>query len=134
MGLDMYLTATRYFWFNEEKPTVDGHEIKRIETEAGYWRKANQIHRWFVENVQHGVDECQSVDVGRVQLKDLRDLCKRALETENPLLLPPQAGFFFGTTGVGQDYWDDIRETIEVINKCFTDFTESWDFTYRSSW
>jgi hypothetical protein len=134
MGLDMYLTATRFFWGTEEQPLVDGHKIETVETEAGYWRKANQIHRWFVENVQHGVDECQSVDVGRAQLEDLLHLCNRALETENPLLLPPQGGFFFGTTDVTSDYWDDIRETIEIINKCFTDFSQHWDFQYRASW
>ena len=35
---------------------------------VAYWRKANAIHSWFVENCQDGVDECQysneiSVDV-----------------------------------------------------------------------
>jgi hypothetical protein len=61
MGLVKYLTANRY----------------NVEAEVGYWRKANQIHRWLVENAQHGIDECQSVDVGRAQLEEARSLSKR---------------------------------------------------------
>lgn len=26
--------------------------------EIAYWRKANAIHRWFVDNVQNGTDDC----------------------------------------------------------------------------
>ena len=27
-----------------------------VRTEAGYWRKANQIHGWFVNNCQDGIE------------------------------------------------------------------------------
>jgi len=30
-----------------------------ISENVGYWRKANQIHGWFVENIQDGEDDCQ---------------------------------------------------------------------------
>lgn len=29
------------------------------DSEYKYWRKANHIHAWFVNNVQDGIDECQ---------------------------------------------------------------------------
>jgi hypothetical protein len=70
MGLDMYLTRKTYVkqWSHQApeeqfevtitkggKPYdgIDLSNITNIEEEVGYWRKANQIHRWFVENVQN---------------------------------------------------------------------------------
>lgn len=42
---------------------------------VGYWRKANQIHRWFVENVQDYQDDCEYYEVEREQLEELLDIC-----------------------------------------------------------
>jgi hypothetical protein len=61
MGLDMYLT-------NRDKKTNQ-------ECEAGYWRKANQIHSWFVNNCQGGVDKCQETLIHKSQLEDLLITC-----------------------------------------------------------
>ena len=45
---------TRYYtWDDEHK-----YPHSRIIEQVGYWRKANQIHNWFVENVQDGEDDC----------------------------------------------------------------------------
>ena len=46
------------------------------DEEVGYWRKANQIHNWFVENVQDGEDDCGSYEVSKWQLEELLDICK----------------------------------------------------------
>lgn len=48
--------------------------------EIGYWRKANQIHSWFVQNVQAGVDDCDYHEVTPEQLRELRDLCARVVD------------------------------------------------------
>jgi hypothetical protein len=45
--------------------------------EVGYWRKANQVHAWFVKNVQNGIDECQESKVTREQLQELLAICKK---------------------------------------------------------
>ena len=91
MGLDMYLTRKIYvganYNFNKITGTcclkqdgvkipIDKNKIKYIEEDAGYWRKANQIHRWFVDNVQDGNDDCNSYSVSIKKLKELLDLCK----------------------------------------------------------
>ena len=53
-----------------------------ISEEVGYWRKANQIHNWFVENVQDGVDDCDYHDeVTKETLEELLDVCKRVLDS-----------------------------------------------------
>ncbi len=44
--------------------------------QVGYWRKANQIHAWFVENVQGGTDDCNSYEVTKEQLETLLGICK----------------------------------------------------------
>ena len=52
----------------------------RIIEEVGYWRKANQIHRWFVDNIQDGIDDCGYYEVTKADLKDLLETCKTVLE------------------------------------------------------
>ena len=47
-----------------------------IFSEVGYWRKANQIHKWFVKHVQNNVDDCGTYEVSVGQLRDLLALCK----------------------------------------------------------
>lgn len=92
MGLDMYLYKRTYVknWDHnppEDKiqitvkrggkkhPTIDTKKITYIQEEVGYWRKANQIHNWFVQNVQKGVDECQESWVDESKLKELLQIC-----------------------------------------------------------
>jgi hypothetical protein len=52
---------------------------RKITVHAGYWRKANHIHKWFVDNVQHGVDECQEAPVTLDQLRQLKSDCLQVL-------------------------------------------------------
>ena len=44
--------------------------------DVGYWRKANHIHKWFVDNVQDGEDDCGNYEVSQEQLEELLDICK----------------------------------------------------------
>lgn len=54
----------------------------RIHEEVGYWRKANQIHNWFVENIQDGVDDCHyHREVTEEDLNDLLLVCERVLDS-----------------------------------------------------
>jgi hypothetical protein len=147
MGLDMYLNAERYLWGHEEGdkqisenigqliglPT-DG-KVKTITVEAGYWRKANQIHNWFIANVQDGKDECQESYVSREQLTELREVCQKILDNNElaEKLLPTASGFFFGGTEYDQWYFNDIEETIKIIDNALL-MPKQWDFNYRSSW
>lgn len=53
-----------------------------LMTKVGYWRKANQIHRWFVDRVQEGEDDCEIHDeVTREVLEELQDICKEIIES-----------------------------------------------------
>jgi hypothetical protein len=156
MGLDMYLSAKRYIskHFNEgdtERAEAiqklfpelagmvgkfgDNSPVKEVSIDAGYWRKANAIHDWFVREVQGGEDECKPHYVDRDQLRALKDLCEQALAHRNEAkdLLPTTAGFFFGSTDYDKYYFQDLQDTIAIVDRCL-DLPASWEFEYRSSW
>ena len=150
MGLDMYLDKRTYVrkWdhidetkqYNVEvtrggEPTnIDPKKVKYIIEEAGYWRKANQIHRWFVENVQEGKDDCGDYYVSRTDMETLLDLCKQ-VKADHSLaesLLPSASGFFFGATDYDEWYYEDIKNTIKILESGLED--EQSDYYYSSSW
>lgn len=60
---------------------IKDERVREITEEVAYWRKANAVHKWFVENVQGGEDDCNDHEVSREQLQDLVDLCKTVLST-----------------------------------------------------
>jgi hypothetical protein len=141
MGLDMYLTAKKYFWSVEKKPRISGipkgFEVSSVSVEAIYWRKANHIHAWFVKNVQEGKDECQPHDVDHTKLEELLDVCKKVMDDHSlaPQLLPVQSGFFFGGTKYDDWYFQDLKYTVEKIEAVLKGFKDDvWYLEYRSSW
>jgi len=180
MGLDMYLSRKTYVknWshMNKEErhatgvklggkkhPYIDPKKISNIEEEMAYWRKANQIHKWFVDNVQNGVDDCEEYFVDVDQLKELYDLCveikefyaangDKELQKFAEQRLPTQSGFFFGNTDYFDDgdynyYMSDIESTIKQLEPIFElqkKLQENEDnglrnfdypyYYYRSSW
>lgn len=146
MGLDMYLTGKLYIskYDKETKPAREQLqkmfktelEPEGVEFEIMYWRKANAIHRWFVEKVQDGDDDCGTYYVSNDQLRELFVQVTAALNSPNPeKLLPTQAGFFFGNTEYNEDYKEDLKSTKEVIGK-FIDSPDAERFSvyYHSSW
>ena len=147
MGLDMYLRAEKYLGWREEDKTKSAilelfpelaaikAEPKSISFEVMYWRKSNQIHSWFVDNCQDGVDECQNTEVSREQLQTLLGLCKAVLADHSKAkeLLEPQGGFFFGSTDIDDWYFKDLEQTVEGLEKALT-LPDEWDFQYHSSW
>lgn len=98
--------------------------------EVGYWRKANQIHNWFVNNVQNGEDDCGSYEAPYEKLLELKKTCEEVLKTNNTDLLKPVEGFFFGSTEIDEYYFDNLRETIRIIDSLDKNST----YTYSSSW
>lgn len=103
---------------------------------VGYWRKANAIHQWFVDNCQNGEDDCREAYVSREQLEELKKFCEMVLEN-NALaeeFLPTVSGFFFGTTEYDEWYFNDLKLTVEIIDRVLTKVPTDWDFAYGSSW
>ena len=165
MGLDMYLHARKYVekinWEKLDrdndisfdspevvnplwKDIVDIAGVSNVATDiygvnvdvtCAYWRKANQIHAWFVDNVQQGEDDCGDYYVSHEKLKELRETCRQALFAKDPSLLQPRGGFFFGNTDIDEWYWRDIKDTIKKLDRIFKlpEF-DKLSFYYTSSW
>ena len=158
MGLDMYLTKHWYLSLEErvglkiEFPaaptpsrigmdypqpalTPDTSKVCEIVEEAGYWRKANAIHRWFVENVQDGVDNCARYHVDREKLTALLELVKQVLldHSNAPDLLPTQKGFFFGDRGYDEQYYENLEHTKNVLMPLLEE-SGFYDIYYHASW
>lgn len=156
MGLDMYLTGKRYIskHFNEGDteraeaiqklfPELEGKAgrwgdaspVKEVSIEAGYWRKANAIHQWFVKNVQGGEDKCEQHYVSREQLEELKKLCEKVLAFRHLAVecLPTTSGFLFGSTDYDDWYFRDLEQTVRIIDDAL-ELPPSWEFEYRSSW
>ena len=161
MGLDMYLNAKKDVplevatmmakadngkerWdaefrdYNNESWMGDTATAKAGETvtavaRAGYWRKANAIHGWFVKNVQGGIDDCSQYEVSAEQLQQLHDACQEALNAgDKTEILQPSDGFFFGSNNT-QYMLDDCKDTIKQIDQALKKYPD-WVYTYQSSW
>jgi hypothetical protein len=145
MGLDMFLSAKRYMWYNETElankvgaplDLPEGIQAEEVSVKAAYWRKANAIHKWFVDNVQDGKDDCESYRVERDQLLELIDICKQ-IQADSSLaeeLLPTRSGFFFGSTEIDEYYMHDINSTVIQLERALTLDEMQWTFEYYASW
>lgn len=160
MGLDMYLHKKKYIgnatikllsneygWYKNAGEEYSNVCVLTIET--CYWRKANAIHKWFVDNVQDGNDDCGEYEVSFEKLQELLNICKELKSkmvlsedtNENGYkyvvnyticekLLPTQDGFFFGSTSYDEWYYKDIENTIKMLeNEDGED-----EYYYTSSW
>lgn len=156
MGLDMYLQVGRYvanydFYSAEERKIyadvmeavgkdrfLQYDESFYIKFTAMYWRKANAIHKWFVDNVQDGNDNCGRYAVYREHLTDLRNLCLKVQDNPKQAseLLPTFDGFFFGSTDYNDYYYDILKETSDRLTELLTktDNRDDVFFYYHSSW
>ncbi len=62
---------------------IQPERIASIEEESMYWRKANHIHAWFVDNVQDGNDDCKEYFVACDQLRELFAVCETVIQSSN---------------------------------------------------
>ena len=154
MGLDMYLDKEMYVganWCRPEKISgevtlkvgnvdfskrINPFKISRIVEMVGYWRKANQIHRWFVENVQDGEDDCGRYPVSGEQLAELLRIVKIVIANPDLAkeLLPTKEGFFFGDTEYGDYYIEDLQNTVEILEGLDLSDNIEDTYYYHSSW
>jgi hypothetical protein len=168
MGLDMYLYVEKYVSAKDydrseggDLNVTDNQTFTNLATildathlldpdswtgmtvriPVGYWRKANSIHNYIVENFADGEDNCQDIGLSRDNLTTLRDYCALAVseyESNNSTkvaeeLLPTRAGFFFGGLEYDEWYFQDLQNTIAMIDRVLSNSENDW-FIYRASW
>ena len=169
MGLDMYLEIrkneyrSKYYQdkgsdlaleypkdITEFIPNLTDLTISRqTNYKVGYWRKANHIHNWFMQNCalrddyDNPIDDCSPIEITVDKLEKLLDDCKRVLADHSlaSSLLPTADGFFFGSTEYSEYYFSEIERTIEIIEPVLK-FAQHkleiedyvWEVYYQSSW
>jgi hypothetical protein len=144
MGLDMYLYGKKFLW-NDSEEQKKVHESlpkinrkpKEVVFELMYWRKANAIHNWFVENVQSGEDNCEEYPLYISDLQKLKESIEKALLTPAMAgeVLPTSTGFFFGSTDYDDLYFAKLEDTKNQLEEILNDPELSeMDFYYSSSW
>lgn len=127
MGLDMYLFRRQR---NKHPNDPEGEEV-------AYWRKANQIHRWFVDKAQGGVDDCKiHNEVTKDSLEELLDTCCTIAGDHSRAedLLPTQSGFFFGSMEYDEEYFVSITDTIEILERVIKETDFESEMIYYLSW
>lgn len=161
MGLDQYLYRRHYVrnWDHMGNPwkieishngvpvdpgRLDVSKISYVDELVMQWRKANQIHAWFVRMVQDGTDDCGRYACNEEQLSHLVDLCEQVLADHSlaARLLPTQSGFFFGGTEYDDWYFKDLEETVAAIKPLLSLTPDpenatglAWaEYAYESSW
>ena len=141
----MYLFAKRFMWYNEDelkddvtrafKDLPEGVRAKEVQFEVGYWRKANHIHKWFVDNVQDGKDDCGYYYVSKDKVHELLTVCRAVFDNHElaQKLLPTQDGFFFGGTEYDEWYYEDVELTIKILERAEA-LPNGYELEYHSSW
>lgn len=128
MGLDMYIQ------------TEDGLELF-------YWRKANAIHGWFERHItEHGaIENCDMYPVTKQDAENLIEDCETVLsayDSGNKVLferlaysiLPTTPGFFFGSYEYDKYYVQDLRNTIDGMNKVLDYIKDEQENVYYTAW
>ena len=153
MGLDMYLYKKHYVknwdWMaDHEKHTISIKKGKKkldhikpdricyVMEQVMEWRKFNALHKWFVDNVQEGVDDCKESFVDESDLKMLLETLTYVLENKDSAetILPTAQGFFFGSDDFYEYYWEEVKSTIIQLKDLLEEDNKGASFYYRSSW
>lgn len=149
MGLDMYLHRDVYVNTKSGDKVVvkdADNKIKKkitihrdlpgvhIREPLAYWRKANAIHRYFLE-CAGAEDNGNEVWLYGHHLKLLKEICQEVLNNHDLAAekLPTKEGFFFGSTEYDDYYFEQLERTIELID----DIDELSDYdaiVYTPSW
>lgn len=129
MGLDMYAARRLHVkqWKHQSaderytvklarggKPVrgIRANRISDVEEEVMYWRKANHIHAWFVDNVQDGQDDCRSYYVDWGKLNQLLEVCQRVIAASR---LVKGSVLVSKVWNSKHKTWDERREPGRVI-------------------
>lgn len=169
MGLDMYLSIRKEEYVSKwtesknlrlELPKVikdNGPNLSETEAvfrttdyRVGYWRKANQIHNFFLKKCgpkDHDgdvIDDCRDIYIDTETLEELVVACKEVLKDHSlaSTYLPTQGGFFFGSTDYDEYYFEDLEDTIKIIEPVIefihnidkTKYACDYSIIYRASW
>ncbi len=74
---------------------IQSDRISATEEEVMCWRKANQVHGWFVDNVQGGNDDCKEYYVNWNRIRELLSVCEKVIKASKLVEGTVYAGTFY---------------------------------------
>ena len=134
--LELFKTVTEAVGLQD----MHDERFATVSVNVAYWRKANHIHNWFVNNVQDGEDDCKTYHVSREQLAELEEICRRVVANGTSEYaqehLPTSTGFFFGTDEYDEYYYEATDWTAKRLAQLsgLPEGMNGFDFYYNSSW
>ena len=138
MGLDMWLFKTDKNENNWDGRTFIGKEHIKDFDELIYWRKANQIRKWIVNNCGYPIDgNVMEYKLTKEDLEKLVNDCKIILDNRDECenIMPTEEGFFFGDTEYDEYYFGDIEYTLHNVEKALSEINfEKEDVFYYEWW
>ena len=104
MAILKEMRSTRYWeWDYEHR-----YPHNRFYDQVAYWRKTNAVHKWFVDHVQDGEDDCAwHNEVTKEVLEELRDICKEILEKCVLVIGKVKNGYTIGPRGGRQWHYEE---------------------------
>ena len=155
MGLDMYLEkakigAEKYFktdWeelkvtnkqeFNNEVLPLLYNDGGRqcLTKEIYYWRKSSAIHKWFSNQTEHGLGNCETLEVTKEMLQDFIFILEEVIKCKNgEEKLPTTSGFFFGSMEYDEWYYEDLKRTLTKFKSLIDSFDFGKEKIYYHGW
>jgi hypothetical protein len=107
-----------------------------VKLQVMYWRKANQIHNFFVREFDGTIENCDDIPIKRETLQKLLDTINTVLadHSQAETLLPTASGFFFGSTEYDEWYFKDLEETKLKLDYILGHSNDYWKFIYHAWW
>lgn len=109
MALDMYL------YTKDKSSTSKNSEFEEIHC----WRMFHALHNWFVNNIQAGIDDCKHHLFTEEKLNSListlRVINDSKLEDVAKANLPTVEGVYFGSEDYDENYFEEVKEALEVL-------------------
>lgn len=122
MGLDMYLQV-------KNKQTGEDRLIHS-------WRKANQIRQWFVSHYEQNPQEQLKISLTTEDIDALIAEIEIVLQKPElaPHLMPTSDGFFFGSTDYDDDYFEELKDTLQYLENNFEYDPDNEQLLYTEWW
>jgi hypothetical protein len=137
MGLDMYLSANKYFYstINDPVPTKIAElvgistPVASISFRAMQWRKCHLINEWFIDKLSDH-DIAQECELEREKLEELLTECTSALDSKPSYFDDKSSDFDYDD----EEFTLEMQITKDGLEKCLKEFSKEFWFTYCASW
>ena len=119
-----------------EPSSIPTERIIYVLTEEMYWRNANAIHNWFINNVQNGTDDGGEYYVTQSNLRSLLSLVNKVLKNRSKAssILPTSSLLVNScSTEYSTSYYIDLEDTQKILSVILLADKDEGEFTYQAT-